>query len=187
MGVALLAISAPVYWLGLVALYLFANDIGKFPIFAGPAPIRAATSSPTPAVVPALIMPWFVLAAVVRRDLRALPARQPDRDDVRGLHPHRARQGPARATVIFQHGVRSAITPIVTILGLDIGILLGGAILTETVFNIPGIGRLAYNAIQQTRPAGRSRARCCSARSSSSSLNLVVDILYAFLDPRVRY
>ena len=51
--------------------------------------------------------------------------------------------------MIFRHGVRSAITPIVTILGLDIGILLGGAILTETVFNIPGIGRLAYDAIQR--------------------------------------
>ena len=83
--------------------------------------------------------------------------------------------------------MRSAITPIVTILGLDLGILLGGAILTETVFNIPGIGRLAYDAIQQERPADRSRARCCSARSSSSFMNLIVDILYAFLDPRVRY
>ena len=56
--------------------------------------------------------------------------------------------------MIFRHGVRAAITPIVTLLGLDIGILLGGAILTETVFNIPGIGRYAYNAINAVRPAG---------------------------------
>ena len=56
--------------------------------------------------------------------------------------------------MIFRHGVRAAITPIVTLLGLDIGILLGGAILTETVFNIPGIGRYAYNAISRVGPAG---------------------------------
>ena len=52
--------------------------------------------------------------------------------------------------MVLRHGVRAAITPIVTLLGLDIGILLGGAILTETVFNIPGIGRYAYDAIQRS-------------------------------------
>ena len=88
--------------------------------------------------------------------------------------------------MIFRHGVRSAITPIVTLLGLDIGILLGGAILTETVFNIPGIGRFAYDAI--------SAATCRSIQGTVLFgaffiviMNLIVDILYAFLDPRVRY
>ena len=61
--------------------------------------------------------------------------------------------------MVFKHGVRSAITPIVTILGLDLGILLGGAILTETVFNIPGIGRLAFDADPEAATCRRSRAR----------------------------
>ena len=63
-------------------------------------------------------------------------------------------KGLSERRVIVHHGVRAAITPIVTVLGLDIGILLGGAILTETVFNIPGIGRLAYEGDHQRRPAG---------------------------------
>ena len=100
MGVALVAISAPVYWLGLVSLYLFSEGHRQVPDLRGlRAPTRrTATSSPIPVeVIPSLILPWFVLAAVVRGDLRALPARQPDRDDGRGLHPHGAGQGPARA------------------------------------------------------------------------------------------
>ena len=88
--------------------------------------------------------------------------------------------------MVLRHGVRSAITPIVTVLGLDIGILLGGAILTETVFNIPGIGRLTFDAIQRgdlTTVQGTTLFLACAV----CLMNLFVDILYAFLDPRVRY
>ena len=88
--------------------------------------------------------------------------------------------------VVFRHGVRSAITPIVTILGLDLGILLGGAILTETVFNIPGIGRLAFDAIQKS-DLPIVQGTVLIAAAFVILLNLIVDILYAFLDPRVRY
>ena len=150
MGAALVAISAPVYWLGLVSLYLFSKDLGKFPIFEGRAPIRTRQHLQRPAARdPGPDPPWFVLAAsfaaIYARFLRGNLLER-----VRGLHPHREGQGPEGAAVVFKHGVRSAITPIVTILGLDLGILLGGAILTETVFNIPGIGRLAFDAIQKS-------------------------------------
>ena len=82
--------------------------------------------------------------------------------------------------------MRSAITPIVTVLGLDIGILLGGAILTETVFNIPGIGRLAYDAIQRG-DLPMIQGTVLFGAFFIVVANLVVDIAYAFLDPRVRY
>ncbi len=88
--------------------------------------------------------------------------------------------------VVFKHGVRSAITPIVTILGLDLGILLGGAILTETVFNIPGVGRLAYDAIQKS-DLNTVQGTVLMGAFFIILLNLIVDIVYAFLDPRVRY
>ena len=87
---------------------------------------------------------------------------------------------------MFKHGVRSAITPIVTILGLDLGILLGGAILTETVFNIPGIGRLAFDAIQKS-DLNIVQGTVLMGALFIIFLNLVVDVVYAFLDPRVRY
>jgi peptide/nickel transport system permease protein len=87
---------------------------------------------------------------------------------------------------VFRHGLRSAITPIVTIFGLDLGILLGGAILTETVFNIPGIGRLAFDAIQKS-DLPIVQGTVLIAAFAVIMMNLIVDILYAFLDPRVRY
>jgi peptide/nickel transport system permease protein len=82
--------------------------------------------------------------------------------------------------------VRAAITPIVTVLGLDIGILLGGAILTETVFNIPGVGRLAYDAIQRA-DLPVIQGTVLFGAFFIVLANLVVDIAYAFIDPRVRY
>ena len=87
---------------------------------------------------------------------------------------------------MFKHGLRSAITPIVTIFGLDLGILMGGAILTETVFNIPGVGRLAYDAIQKS-DLPIVQGTVLIAAAAVILANLLVDIVYAFLDPRVRY
>jgi peptide/nickel transport system permease protein len=88
--------------------------------------------------------------------------------------------------VILRHGVRSAITPIVTVLGLDIGTLLGGAVLTETVFNIPGIGRLAYEGIVNS-DLPVIQGTVLFGAFFIVIANLVVDVAYAFLDPRVRY
>ena len=88
--------------------------------------------------------------------------------------------------VIVRHGVRSAITPIVTAAGIDIGVLLGGAILTESVFNIPGIGRLAYDAIQHS-DFSVIQGTVLFGAFFIIIANLIVDIAYAFIDPRVRY
>ena len=88
--------------------------------------------------------------------------------------------------MIGRHAMRSAITPIVTVLGLDIGILLGGAILTETVFNIPGIGRLAYEGIINS-DLPIIQGTVLFGALFIVVANLIVDIGYAFLDPRVRY
>jgi peptide/nickel transport system permease protein len=82
--------------------------------------------------------------------------------------------------------VRSAITPIVTLLGLDVGQLLGGAILTESVFNIPGVGRLAFGAIERN-DLPVIQGTVLFAAFFIVFANLLVDIAYAFLDPRVRY
>ena len=88
--------------------------------------------------------------------------------------------------VILRHGIRSAIPPIVTAAGLDIGVLLGGVILVESVFNIPGIGRLAYNSIQND-DLPMIQGTVLMGAFFIVTLNLLVDIGYAFIDPRVRY
>ena len=188
MGAALVAISAPVYWLGLVSLYLFSKDIGKIPIFdgSGSYPNTGSLFNDPIHVAPTLFLPWMVLAtafaAIYARFLRGNLLEVMAEDYIRTARA----KGLKERTVIFRHGVRSAITPIVTILGLDLGILLGGAILTESVFNIPGIGRLAFDSIQKADLPTVEGIVIVGA-FFIISLNLVVDILYAFLDPRVRY
>jgi peptide/nickel transport system permease protein len=184
MGLALVAISAPVYFLGLVALFLFDQDIGRFPLLPGSGAYQEASSFFGKAA--ALIMPWCVLAAafaaIYARFLRGNLIDTMQEDYIRTARA----KGLAERRVVFRHGVRAAITPIVTLLGLDIGILLGGAILTETVFNIQGIGRYAYEAIVRfDLPV--IQGTVLFGAFFIVIMSLVVDILYAFIDPRVRY
>jgi peptide/nickel transport system permease protein len=185
MGGALVAISAPVFWLGLVSLYLFASDIGKFPIFPGQGSY-VPISQNAGKWFTSLIMPWFVLAAsfaaIYARLLRASLSETMAEDYIRTARA----KGLRERTVILRHGVRAAITPIVTAAGLDIGVLLGGAIITETVFNIPGIGRMSFDAITQG-DLPTIQGTVLLGAFFIVLANLFVDIGYAFIDPRVRY
>jgi peptide/nickel transport system permease protein len=187
MGVALVAISAPVYWLGLVALYLFSSDLGKFPVpFLDGAGSYVPFSQDPSQWFQSLLMPWIVLsasfAALYARLLRGNLIEVMSEDYIRTARA----KGLSERRVVLRHGVRSAITPIVTAAGLDIGILLGGAIRTESVFNIPGIGRLAFDSIQNA-DLPMIQGTVLLGAFFIIMANLIVDILYAFLDPRVRY
>jgi peptide/nickel transport system permease protein len=184
-GLALVAVSAPVYWLGLVSLYLFSPDGGAFGLefLGGQGAYQAG--QPILERVQALVLPWLVIAAtfaaVYSRLLRGSLLDVLSEDYIRTARA----KGLSESRVILRHGVRSAITPVVTILGLDVGILLGGAILTETVFNIPGVGRLAYTAILNG-DLPLVQGTVLFGAFFIVLMNLIVDVLYAFLDPRVR-
>jgi peptide/nickel transport system permease protein len=186
-SISLIAISAPVYWLGLVALYLFAPDFGVFGLsfVGGQGSYKPLTDDPVQ-WFKSLILPWFVLAtsfaAIYARLLRGSLIEVLGEDYIRTARA----KGLQERTVVLRHGVRSAITPVVTVLGLDIGILLGGAILTESVFNIQGIGRLAYDAITRG-DLPIVQGTVLFGAFFIVIMNLIVDIAYAFLDPRVRY
>ena len=185
MSLALVAISAPVYWLGLVSIYLFSTDIGQIPIFDATGNYADLWSNPTQ-WFNSLVLPWLVLstafAAIYARFMRSNLIEVLDEDYIRTARA----KGLGERRVVFRHGVRSAITPIVTIFGLDLGILFGGAILTETVFNIPGIGRTAFDAIQKS-DLPIVQGTVLLGALAIIVFNLIVDIVYAFLDPRVRY
>jgi peptide/nickel transport system permease protein len=185
MGGALVAISAPVYWLGLVMLYLFSSDIGQFKIFPGAGSYTPLTEDPAKWFT-GLLLPWLVLAAAFAafyaRLLRSNLIEVMSEDYIRTARA----KGLSERRVVLRHGLRSALTPIVTAAGLDIGILLGGVILTETVFNIPGTGRLVYEAIQHS-DLPMIQGTVLLGTFFIVMANLIVDIVYAFLDPRVRY
>jgi peptide/nickel transport system permease protein len=185
MGFALLGISVPVFWLGLVMLYLFATDVGKFPLLPGANTYVGITTDPVKWFT-SLIMPWFVLAAssaaIYARLLRGSLIETMQEDYIRTARA----KGLLERTVVLRHGLRSALTPLVTVLGLDIGVLLGGAVLTEAVFDVPGIGRLNYDAILHSDyPVVQGTVLVAAIFIIIA--NIVVDIVYAFLDPRVRY
>jgi peptide/nickel transport system permease protein len=133
-----------------------------------------------------MILPWIVLAllyaAFYARMTRNNLLETLGEDYIRTA---RAKGLPER-TVIFKHGLRASLTPIVTMFGLDIALLVGGAIITESVFNIQGLGYLAINsALQQDLPIVVGVVLLASVAVALA--NLIVDILYAFIDPRVRY
>ena len=185
MGTALFFVSMPIYWLGLIVLFLFASDIGKFKIFPG-ANSYVGITTDAGKWFTSLLLPWFVLAAtqaaIYSRLLRGSLIETMSEDYIRTA---RAKGLPERR-VVWKHGVRAAITPVITVLALDIGALLGGAVLTETVFDIPGIGRLNYDAIIHSDfPVVQGTVLL--AAMFIIVANIVVDIGYAYLDPRVRY
>jgi peptide/nickel transport system permease protein len=184
MGTALVLISAPEFWLGLIFLFLFAQDIGKFQVLPGAGSYVGLTSDPWKWFT-SLIMPWVVLAstgaAIYARLMRGSLIETMQQDFIRTA---RAKGLPEHSVV--RHGVRASINPIITLLPLEIGTLLGGAVLVETVFNIPGVGRLGYNSILDS-DFSVVQGTVLVAAMFIIVANIVVDILYAYFDPRVRF
>jgi len=184
MGTSLVLISAPEFWLGLIFLYLFASDIGHFKILPGAGSYVGITSDPWKWFT-SLIMPWIVLAsgsaAVFARLMRGSLTDAMREDYIRTARAKGLPEGQ-----VVRQGVRAAINPIVTLFGLEVGVLLGGAVLIESVFNIPGIGRLAYQSIQSSNfPVIQGTVLLASMFIIVA--NILVDVAYAYLDPRVRY
>lgn len=184
MGTALVLISAPEFWLGLILLLVFSQDIGKIPILPGAGTYVGITVDPWKWFT-SLIMPWIALAAggaaVYARLMRGSMLETMSEDYIRTA---RAKGLPERRVV--RHGVRSSLNPIVSLLPLEVGVLLGGAVLIETVFNIPGVGRLAYESIGDS-DFSVIEGTVLLAAMFIIIANIVVDILYAYLDPRVRF
>lgn len=185
-GLALFFYSFPTFVLGSVMLLVLFYDLTRY----GHLQWFPATGYTPLTQNPAewarhLLLPWFTLAAVTAAAYTRLS--RGSMLDVLGedyIRTARAK-GLSERRVIFRHGLRAALTPIVTQFGIDLGVLVGGAIITEKIFGLPGLGFTAVNAIQgQDLPVILGITIIASAAIVTA--NIIVDILYAVLDPRVR-
>jgi len=181
MGAALAGVSLPIFFTGLVSLELFSY---KWPIFPNVQYV-AITANPL-LWAKNLVLPWiclaFLYAALYARLTRAGMLETMSEDYIRTA---RAKGLPER-TVIIKHGLRAALTPILTIFGLDLGLLLGGAIITEVTFSLHGLGLFTIEAIQN-QDFPEIMGVVMLAAFFIVIANMIVDILYSVVDPRVRH
>ena len=181
MGVALAGVSLPIFFTGLLTLSIFSYGLG-WTAPGGANPMDA--TSPLDWAY-RMILPWitlaFLFAAAYARLTRAGMLETMNEDYIRTARA----KGLRERDVVVKHGLRAALTPILTIFGLDLGLLLGGAILTETTFSLPGLGQYAVQAITNNDLPKVLGVTLLGAAFIIMA-NLVVDLLYAVVDPRVR-
>ncbi len=173
MFIALVGVSMPVFWLGLMLMLLFSLHLGWFP--------TAGSGTWRHLVLPSITL-GLSSAAIIARMTRSSMLEVLRQDYVRTA---RAKGVPERL-VVLRHALRNALIPVVTVTGLQFGNLLGGAVLTETVFAWPGIGRLMVGAIT-ARDYPVVQGSVLTVALGFILINLVVDVLYAYIDPTIRY
>lgn len=171
MVLALIGTSAPIFWIGILMILLFSVQLGWFP--------PSGFGSFKQLIMPAIAL-GLQSTAVVARMTRSSVLEVIRQDFVKTARA----KGQKEIVVIVKHVFRNALIPIITVVGLQFGTLLGGAMLTEIVFSIPGVGRLMIDAIKQ-RDFPIVQGSVLFVAACFSLVNLAVDLLYAVVDPKV--
>jgi len=201
MVLALIGVSMPIFWLGLMEQWAFSIELGWLPT-TGREDVRDPITAITNlylidtlfqgrfdqfiTVIKHLVLPSIALAtipmAIIARMTRATMLEVMKSDYIRTARA----KGLRMFWVVYKHSLKNAIIPVLTVIGLQTGLLLGGAILTETIFSWPGIGRYLYDAIgYRDYPVIQSGILIIAA--IFVLINLIVDLLYVFVDPRIKY
>jgi peptide/nickel transport system permease protein/oligopeptide transport system permease protein len=171
--ITLFGVSMPVYWLGLMLIVIFAVQLQMLP--------AAGNENITSLILPSLTLAAFSIALIARMTRSSM---------LEVLHQDYVRTARAKGLrergVIFRHALQNAFIPVITVLGLQFGTLLGGAVLTESVFGWPGIGLLMLDSIfARDYPVVQGVVFIFAALFIG--LNVAVDIVYAYIDPRIHY
>jgi peptide/nickel transport system permease protein len=174
-------ITVPIFWLGILLIYFFGLYLGWLPIQGYTSPFEDFSLSIQKLIMPVTCLVLFPLAGTTRQTRSAMLEiiRQ---DYIRTAWA----KGLTERTIIIRHAVRNGIIPVVTLAGMGIPMILGGQVVIETVFNIPGMGRLAVNALFSQDYAVTQGVVLIMSTIIVLS-NLLVDISYGWIDPRVRY
>ena len=182
MGAAVTGVSLPVFWTGIMLIIIFALQLRWFPSSGMSSPYGSGVAD----ILWHLVLPAVTLgtasAAALARLTRSSVLEIIRQDYVRSARA----KGLAERAVIARHVLKNAINPIITVLGVQVGFLLGGAILTETVFSWPGLGSMMVRAIQ-ARDYPLVQGGVLLIATTFVIVNLAVDLLYALFDPRIRY
>jgi peptide/nickel transport system permease protein len=180
---SLFGASMPVFWLGIVLMVIFALWLGWLPASGMFAPYGGGHLTD---LLAHLALPAFTLAAasvtIIARLTRSTMLETLGQDYIRTARA----KGVVERVVVLRHGLKNALIPIVTVVGVQAGYLLGGAVLTETVFAWPGVGTLMVQGIL-ARDFPLVQGCVLVVALSFVVINLIVDLLYAWLDPRIRY
>ena len=177
--VSLSGLSLPSFWLGLLVLMAFVTYFGSIPIYTDPP--KGFWNTLWLFSIPAAAV-GFRSSALVMRLTRSSMLEVLRQDYIRTA---RAKGAPAR-TVNYRHALRNALLPVVTVIGIEAAFLMGGLIVTETVFNIPGVARFLVEAIRwRDYPIVQNLVMFIAV--VAVSINFLIDLLYAVLDPRIRY
>ena len=171
--VGVVSLSTPTFWAGLIFILVFSVNLRLFPV--------AGRSQPRSLVLPAVTMSLLCLGQLVR--LTRATMREVLRQDY--IQAARAK-GLTSLAISYRHALRNAAIPIVTLIGINLGYMLGGSIIVETVFSWPGVGWLTYQAVS-SRDFVLVQAVALFTAWVVLLLNLVTDILYGLLDPRIAY
>ncbi|MDQ0256927.1 peptide/nickel transport system permease protein [Evansella vedderi] len=201
MVIALIGVSMPIFWLGLMQQWIFAQELGWLPAFG-----RGNPRDPVEAITHLyiidsmingrpdqlwtsfkhLVLPGIALGtipmAIIARMTRSSMLEVLRSDYIRTIEA----KGSRPLSVIYRHGFKNAVIPVLTVVGLQTGTLLGGAILTETIFSWPGIGRYLFEAIG-SRDYPVIQSGILVIAFIFVLINLVVDLLYSYIDPRIKY
>jgi peptide/nickel transport system permease protein len=179
---AIVGVSMPVFWLGQLLLYLFWYRLRLAP----PSGLDIDANVWSSAVAGKFVLPWITVAvayaAIYARMLRSNMIETSSEDYIRTARA----KGLSERRVIFRHALRGALTPIVTMLGIDLATIMAGLVITENLFGLPGLGQLAVASIYSNDFPMVMGVTIVGAIFILAA-NIVVDVAYAFLDPRVRY
>ncbi len=179
-AVALTGLSIPNFWLGIMLIYLFAVNLRWLPA-SGFVPLTQDPGRNLRTIVMPAFVLGVVLAAFVMRQLRSSMLEVLTTDYVRTA----SAKGLGERVVLVRHALRNAVIPVITVMGIQLGTLLGGAVITESIFALPGLGRLAVESIY-SRDYPMLEGVVLFSAFSILFVNLVVDIVYSLIDPRIK-
>ena len=180
MLIAIGGVSMPTFWLGLNLIFLFGVVLGWLPV-AGYQPLSAGLWENLRYLIMPAVTLGLAQGALLARVTRSMMLETLGEDYVRTARA----KGLAEKRVISAHALRNAMIPLITVIGLTFAILVGGAVITETVFNIPGVGRLLIQAVTR-RDYPVVQGVVLIIAGLYVLVNLLVDIVYGYLDPRLR-